>query len=434
MRTPYTFVMTAPPAPPRSEFLRNVVERGYHYQCTDLEGLDAAAASGSLVCYIGFDATADSLHVGSLIQIMLLRHMQRAGLRPIVLMGGGTTKIGDPSGKDESRQLLSEERIAANIAGIRRVFERFLDFGLDGAILVDNADWLDGLHYIPFLREYGRLFSVNRMLGFESVKQRLEREQPLSFLEFNYMVLQAYDFVELGRRYGCRLQMGGSDQWGNIVCGVELGRRAAGLELFGLTSPLLVTASGAKMGKTAAGAVWLNADRFSPYDYWQYWRNTEDADVGRFLRLFTEMPLAEIARMEALEGAEVNEAKVVLATEATALCHGREAAEEAAETARRTFASGRDTAAGAAFGEGLPTIEVARTRLDAGVPLYDLMREAGLVKSNSEARRLIRGGGARVNDAAVAEETGTVCATDVTAEGVIKLSAGRKRHALVRPA
>ena len=455
---------TAPPTSLRSDFLRTLVGRGYLHQCTDLGALDAAAASGRLTGYIGFDATADSLHVGSLVQIMMLRHMQRAGHRPVVLMGGGTTRIGDPSGKDRSRQLLSNERIAANIAGIRRVFERFLDFGEDGALMVDNSDWLDPLRYIPFLREYGRHFSVNRMLGFESVKQRLDREQPLSFLEFNYMVLQAYDFLELGRRYGCRLQMGGSDQWGNIVCGVELGRRAAGLELHGLTSPLLTTASGAKMGKTAAGAVWLNPDRVSPYEYWQYWRNTEDADVGRFLRLFTELPPDEIARIEALEGAEINEAKARLATEATTLCHGREAAEEAAETARRTFghrpggsmslaedvspterlrfddspkatdaAAVRGGKGEAVLGAGLPTIEVARSRLDKGVPIYELLREAGLAKSNSEARRLIRGGGARVNDERVGNETGTVGPDDVTARGAIKLSAGRKRHALVRP-
>ena len=427
--------MTAAPASApahlRSEFLRTLVERGYIHQCTDLEGLDAAAASGRITGYIGFDATADSLHAGSLVQIMLLRHMQRTGHRPVVLMGGGTTKIGDPSGRDKSRQLLSQQRIESNIAGIRRVFERFLAFEDEAALMVDNSNWLDALHYIPFLREYGRHFSVNRMLGFESVKLRLDREQPLSFLEFNYMVLQAYDFLELGRRHDCRLQMGGSDQWGNIVCGVELGRRATGLELYGLTSPLLTLASGAKMGKTAAGAVWLNPDRFSPYEYWQYWRNTEDADVGRFLRLFTELPLDEIARLEVLEGAEINEAKALLATEATALCHGGEAAREAAETARRTFGPG---AGSGGLGDGLPTIEVPRARLDEGVPIYDLMRAAGLVKSNSEARRLIRGGGARVNDVAVRDETGTVGPDDLTAEGAIKLSAGRKRHALVRPA
>ena len=452
----------------RSEFLHTLAERGYLHQCTDLEGLDAAAAAGRITGYIGFDATADSLHAGSLVQIMLLRHMQRTGHRPIVLMGGGTTKVGDPSGKDASRQLLSEQHIAANIAGIRRIFGRFLDFGGSGdgtaaaegggagetggdggrgrngdeggggngrsgaALMVDNADWLDALHYIPFLREYGRHFSVNRMLGFESVKLRLDREQPLSFLEFNYMVLQAYDFLELGRRYDCRLQMGGSDQWGNIVCGVELGRRTTGLALYGLTSPLLTLANGAKMGKTASGAVWLDPERFPPYEYWQYWRNTEDADAGRFLRLFTELPLGEIGRLEALRGAEINEAKIVLATEATALCHGREAADAAAETARRTFAGG--AAAGAAFADGLPTIEIERARLEAGVPVCDLMREAGLVRSNSEARRLIRGGGARLNDRPVAEETAAVGRKDLTAEGVVKLSAGRKRHVLVRPA
>ena len=421
--------MNAPPASSlRSEFLRTLGERGYVHQCTDLEGLDDAATAGRLTGYIGFDATADSLHVGSLVQIMLLRHMQRSGHRPVVLMGGGTTKVGDPSGKDKSRQLLSEQRIESNIARIRRVFERFLDFDEGAALMVDNSDWLDALHYIPFLREYGRHFSVNRMLGFESVKLRLDREQPLSFLEFNYMVLQAYDFLELGRRYDCRLQMGGSDQWGNIVCGVELGRRATGLDLYGLTSPLITLASGAKMGKTAAGAVWLDPDRFSPYEYWQYWRNTEDVDVGRFLRLFTELPLDEIARLETLRGAEINEAKAILATEATTLCHGNEAARAAAETARRTFASG----AGAA--DGLPTIEIPRTRLAEGVPVYDLLREAGLAKSNSEARRLIRGGGARVNDTPVGDETGTVGPDDLTREGAIKLSAGRKRHALVRPA
>lgn len=397
----------------------------------------AAASDGAPVAgYIGFDATADSLHAGSLIQIMLLRHLQRAGHRPIVLMGGGTTRIGDPSGRDTTRQLLSEEQIAANIAGIRRVFERFLNFeGPNAAIMANNADWLDELQYIPFLREYGRHFSVNRMLGFESVKLRLEREQPLSFLEFNYMVLQAYDFVELGRRHECRLQMGGSDQWGNIVCGVELGRRVAGLELYGLTSPLLTTASGAKMGKTADGAVWLNAERFPPYDYWQYWRNVDDGDVGRFLRLFTELPLEEIGRLEQLEGAELNEAKAILATEVTALCHGREAAEESAETARRTFGGQSATGADGAYAEGLPTIEIERARLTAadGVPLYDLLREAGLARSNSDARRLIRGGGARVNDEPFGEETGAVTASDITAQGVIKLSAGRKRHVLVRP-
>ncbi|MCY4220922.1 MAG: tyrosine--tRNA ligase [Thiotrichales bacterium] len=455
---------TAPAAAPaslRSDFLRTLVERGFLHQCTDLEGLDVAAASERVTGYIGFDATADSLHVGSLVQIMMLRHMQRTGHRPIVLMGGGTTRVGDPSGKDKSRQLLSNAQIADNIAGIRRIFERFLDFGHDAALMADNSDWLDALHYIPFLRDYGRHFSVNRMLGFESVKQRLDREQPLSFLEFNYMVLQAYDFVELGRRHGCHLQMGGSDQWGNIVCGVELGRRVASLTLFGLTSPLLTTAGGAKMGKTADGAVWLNPDRFSPYEYWQYWRNTEDADVGRFLRLFTELPLDEIVRLEALEGAEINEAKVILATETTTLCHGPEAAEAAAETAGRTFGPGAGLKVSASTGVpnvrvnlkppglkvsastgipavhinlegGLPTINIPRARIDAGVPVCELLREAGLAKSNSEGRRLIRGGGARVNDERFRDETGTVGPDDLTSEGTIKLSAGKKRHALVR--
>ena len=415
---------------PRSEFLRTLVERGYLHQCTDLEALDAAATTGQVTGYIGFDATADSLHVGSLVQIMMLRHMQRAGHRPIVLMGGGTTKVGDPSGKDESRQMLSDESIATNIAGVRRVFDRFLDFNGGAALMVDNSEWLDALHYIPFLREYGRHFSVNRMLGFESVKQRLDREQPLSFLEFNYMVLQAYDFVELGRRYGCRLQMGGSDQWGNIVSGIELGRRAAGLELYGFTSPLLATASGAKMGKTAMGAVWLNPSRFSPYEYWQYWRNTEDADVGRFLRLFTELPLTEVLRLEALKGAESNEAKGVLATEATALCHGPDAAKAAAETARSTFSSGERSHA--AFDRGLPTFEVPWARLEVGAPIPSLMREVGLVASNSAARRLILGGGVSVNDQRVHDHSAKVSVHDLR-NGVIKLSAGRKRHALVRP-
>jgi tyrosyl-tRNA synthetase len=412
----------------RSEFLQAVEERGYLHQCTDLDGLDELAAEGLLVAYIGFDATADSLHAGSLVPIMLLRLLQRCGLKPIVLMGGGTTKVGDPSGKEDLRQLLSTEQIAANIASIKGVFEKFLTFG-DGpgeAVMVDNSEWLDSLHYIPFLREIGRHFSVNRMLTFESIKLRLDREQPLSFLEFNYMVLQAYDFLELSRRYGCRLQMGGSDQWGNIVAGVELARRIDGSQLYGLTSPLLTTASGAKMGKTATGAIWLNEDRLSPYDYWQYWRNTADADVGRFLRLFTELPLDEIARLESLEGAELNEAKIVLANEATALCHGREAAAAAAETARKTFEEG-------AFGDELPQIEIPRDALAAGVPVYELMRQSGLASSNSEARRLIKGGGGRVNDAQIADETATVSLDDLNEAGVIKLSAGRKRHALVRP-
>ncbi|MGH6618927.1 MAG: tyrosine--tRNA ligase [Alphaproteobacteria bacterium] len=412
----------------RSDFLNAVAERGFLHQCTDPGALDALAKDGGIVGYIGFDATADSLHVGSLVPIMLLRLLQRTGHRPIVLMGGGTTKVGDPSGKDGQRQLLSDEQIAKNLNGIKGVFEKFLQFG-DGptdAVMVNNAEWLDRLEYIAFLRDYGRHFSVNRMLSFDSVKLRLEREQPLTFLEFNYMVLQAYDFVELGRRYGCRLQMGGSDQWGNIVNGVELGRRAADLELFGLTSPLLTTASGAKMGKTASGAVWLNEDRLSAYDYWQYWRNAEDADVGRFLRLFTELPMAEIARLEALQGSEINEAKIVLANEATRLCRGADAAAAAAETARKTFAEG-------AIGDALPRIDIAEAELRPGIPAFALMTRAGLTQSNGEARRLIKGGGARINDARVEDEAATVSLSDVNDEGVIKLSAGRKRHALVRP-
>lgn len=412
----------------RSDFLNAVAERGFLHQCTDPSALDALAKDGRIVGYIGFDATADSLHVGSLVPIMLLRLLQRTGHRPIVLMGGGTTKVGDPSGKDGQRQLLSDEQIAKNLNGIKGVFEKFLQFG-DGptdAVMVNNAEWLDRLEYIAFLRDYGRHFSVNRMLSFDSVKLRLEREQPLTFLEFNYMVLQAYDFVELGRRYGCRLQMGGSDQWGNIVNGVELGRRAADLELFGLTSPLLTTASGAKMGKTASGAVWLNEERLSAYDYWQYWRNTEDADVGRFLRLFTELPMAEIARLEALQGSEINEAKIVLANEATRLCRGADAASAAAETAHKTFAEG-------AIGDALPRIDIAEAELRPGIPAFALMTRAGLTQSNGEARRLIKGGGARINDARVEDEAATVSLSDVNDEGVIKLSAGRKRHALVRP-
>jgi tyrosyl-tRNA synthetase len=410
----------------KSDFLRALQERGFIHQCTDDAGLDARATSGVVTAYIGFDATADSLHVGSLLQIMLLRWLQRTGHRPIVLMGGGTTKVGDPSGKDESRQLLTNEQIDANIAGIRSVFDRFLSFGdgPTGAIMANNADWLDRLEYIPFLRDVGRHFTINRMLAFDSVKLRLDREQPLTFLEFNYMILQAYDFLELGRRYDCAMQMGGSDQWGNIVNGVELGRRIDQRELFGLTSPLITTSSGAKMGKTAQGAVWLNEDRLPAYDYWQFWRNTEDGDVGRFLRLFTELPMEEIARIEALGGAEINEGKKVLATEATAMLHGREAAEHAAETARRTFEEG-------ALGDDLPVVEVPRAELEAGIAAFELFRRAGLAASGGEARRLIKGGGGRINDAPAAGETQTVSLDDV-ADGAIKLSAGKKRHVLVR--
>jgi tyrosyl-tRNA synthetase len=412
----------------RSDFLRTLEARGFIHQCTDIAGLDARAMAGPVIAYIGFDCTADSLHVGSLLPIMVLRWMQRTGHKPIVLMGGGTTKVGDPSGKDESRQLLSDEQIGRNMAGIRQVFSRYLTFG-DGptdAVMVNNADWLDTLAYIPFLRDIGRHFTINRMLSFDSVKMRLEREQPLTFLEFNYMILQAYDFMELARRHNCILQMGGSDQWGNIVNGVELARRVDQKEVFGLTTPLLTTASGAKMGKSAAGAVWLNADRFSPWDFWQYWRNTEDADVGRFLRLFSELPLDEVARLEALEGADINEAKKILAGEVTRLAHGDAAAAEAAETARRTFEQGGTA-------EGLPTIEIAHAELEAGMAVVDLLVAAGLAASKGEARRLIRGGGARLNDGAIADESAKAGIGDLDGDGVIKLSAGRKRHALVRP-
>ncbi len=410
-----------------SDFLRTLQERGFIHQCTDLAGLDERAAKGPIIAYIGFDCTADSLHVGSLLPIMMLRWLQKTGHKPIVLMGGGTTKIGDPSGKDEARQLLTDEIINANMAGIKRIFGRYLSFG-DGptdAVMVNNGDWLDGLKYIPLLRDVGRHFTINRMLTFESVKLRLDREQPLTFLEFNYMILQAYDFVELFRRQKCVLQMGGSDQWGNIINGVELGRRTDGAELFGLTTPLLTTSSGAKMGKTAAGAVWLTADKLSAYDFWQYWRNTEDADVGRFLRLYTELPMDEVARLESLQGAEINEAKKILAFEVTKLAHGEEAATEAAETARRTFEQG-------AAAEGLPTIDVARAELEAGLPVVDLLVSAGLAASKGEARRLIKGAGAKMNDAAIADEAAKATTADLNGDGVIKLSAGKKRHALVR--
>ena len=418
---------TTTPSAPTSEFLRTLQERGFIHQCTDLATLDERAKKGPIVAYIGFDCTADSLHVGSLLPIMMLRWLQKTGHKPIVLMGGGTTKIGDPSGKDEARQLLTDEVIGNNMAGIKRIFGRYLTFG-DGptdAVMANNADWLDELKYIPLLRDIGRHFTINRMMSFESVKLRLDREQPLTFLEFNYMILQAYDFVELKRRYGCSLQMGGSDQWGNIVNGVELGRRTDGAELFGLTTPLLTTSSGAKMGKTAAGAVWLTADKLSSYDFWQYWRNTEDADVGRFLRLYTELPLDEVARLESLQGAEINEAKKILANEVTKLAHGEEAALEAAETARRAFEEG-------AAAEGLPSIEVSRADLEAGLPVVDLLVSAGLAASKGEARRLIKGGGAKLNDGPIADETAKATAADLNADGVVKLSAGKKRHALVK--
>jgi len=411
---------------PSSDFLHEARERGFIHQCTDAEGLDAALRAGQVSGYIGFDCTADSLHVGSLVQIMLLRLMQRHGHKPVVLMGGGTTRIGDPSGKDEARQLLSEAQIAANMVGIRRTFDPFLRFGsaADDALMANNADWLDALGYIPLLREVGVHFTISRMLGFESVQLRLAREQPLTFLEFNYMILQAYDFRELFRRHGTVLQMGGSDQWGNIVCGIELARRTDNAALFGLTTPLIATASGAKMGKTAKGAVWLTGDRTSAYEYWQFWRNTEDGDVGRFLRLFTDLPLAEVAKLAALGGAEINAAKKILATEATRLAHGAEAAEQAARTASETF-----EAAGTAA--DLPSLDVAQADLAAGIPAFQLFLRAGLAESGGEARRLIRGGGARVNDAPVSDEARPITLADLR-DGVIKLSAGRKHHRVVR--
>ncbi|MEQ8506732.1 MAG: tyrosine--tRNA ligase [Rhodospirillales bacterium] len=411
----------------KSQFLNDAQARGFIHQCTDMDALDALASEQILTAYIGFDCTAPSLHAGHMMSIMTLRLLQKSGHKPIVLMGGGTTKVGDPSGKDEMRKALTDADIAANMAGIKQVFAKFLTFG-DGptdAVMVNNADWLDKLNYIEFLRDIGRHFSINRMMTFDSVKLRLDREQPLTFLEFNYMILQAYDFLELSRRNDCVLQMGGSDQWGNIVNGVELGRRIDNRPLYGLTTPLLTTSSGAKMGKTAAGAVWLNEDMLSPYDYWQYWRNTEDADVGKFLRLFTDMPLDEVARLEALEGAELNEAKKILATEVTRLCHGPDAAESAAETARRTFEQGT-------LGDDLPTIDMPSARLEEGVPAYELFREAGLATSNGEARRLIKGGGGRLNDEKISDESASIGTGDLK-DGVIKLSAGKKRHALVRP-
>ena len=409
--------------PFKSDFLSSLSERGFIHQITDAAGLDARAQSSVISAYIGFDATADSLHIGSLVQIMLLRRLQQTGHRPIVLMGGGTTKVGDPSGRDETRQLLTEEQINANISGIRATFARFLDFGPgpSGAIMANNDDWLKGLQYIDFLRDVGRHFTINRMLTMDSVKLRLEREQPLTFLEFNYMIMQGYDFVELNKRYGCTLQMGGSDQWGNIVQGVELGRRMNEAQLFGLTSPLITTSSGAKMGKTASGAVWLNPNRLSPYDYWQFWRNTEDGDVGRFLRMFTELPLAEIARLEKLKDADINAAKEILATEATRLCHGESHASEAAATATRAFAGGA--------AEGLPTFT-----LNGGdpVPIIDVVIALGMAASKSEARRLIDQGGVRLNDQPVKAASASITEADLDGTGLARLSVGKKRHGIIR--
>jgi tyrosyl-tRNA synthetase len=411
----------------RSAFMTEFTARGHLHQCTNEAGLDALMTKERVAGYIGFDCTAPSLHIGNLTQIMRLRVLQRGGHKPIVLLGGGTTKVGDPSGKDETRQLLTDAQIEANKARHKEIYRRFLTFG-DGptdAIMVDNAEWLDTLQYIPFLREVGRHFTINRMITMDSVKLRLEREQPLSFLEFNYMIMQSYDFVELFRRYGCRLQMGGSDQWGNIVTGIDLARRTDNVELFGLTSPLITTSSGAKMGKSVSGAVWLSADMLSPYDYWQYWRNTEDADVGRFLRVFTDLPLAEIARLEALKGAELNDAKKALANEATALCHGRAEATRAAETSRQTFEGGGMSA-------DLPTIDVGSDELGKGIGVLAAFTRAGLTSSNGDARRQIAGGGLRVNDEAVGDEK-LMLTTGHLREGVIKLSLGRKKHVLLRP-
>ncbi|WEX07307.1 tyrosine--tRNA ligase [Chelativorans sp. AA-79] len=412
----------------KSDFLRILSERGFIHQISDETGLDELLLRETVTGYIGYDPTAASLHVGHLTQIMMLYWLQQTGHRPIALMGGGTGMIGDPSFKDEARKLLTPEIIEQNLAGMKKSFSRYLEFG-EGpadAVMVNNADWLLDLNYVTFLRDVGRHFSVNRMLSFESVKLRLDREQSLSFLEFNYMILQAYDFVELQRRYGCRLQMGGSDQWGNIVNGIDLGRRMEDATLFALTSPLLTTASGAKMGKSESGAVWLDPAMLSPYDFWQYWRNTEDADVGRFLKLYTALPMDEIARLEKLEGSEVNEAKKILATEVTALLHGRAAAEEAAETARKTFEEG-------ALAESLPTVDVPRSEVETGIGVLSAVVRAGLAATNGEVRRAIANNAIRVNDKPVTDDRAVIGSGDVTAEGVIKLSFGRKKHVLLRP-
>jgi tyrosyl-tRNA synthetase len=412
----------------KSDFLNILATRGFIHQVSEPEALDALARKSTVTAYIGFDCTAPSLHVGSLLPIMMLYWMQQTGHQPIALMGGGTTRVGDPSGKDESRRLLTDEIINDNLKSIREIFSRFLRFG-DGktdAIMANNADWLNTLNYIDFLRDIGRHFSVNRMLAFDSVKLRLERQQELSFLEFNYMILQAYDFVELNKRYGCVLQMGGSDQWGNIVNGIDLGRRVNNAQLFALTSPLITTSSGAKMGKTAAGAVWLNALQVSPYDYWQYWRNTEDADVARFLKLFTTLPLDEVERLAALKGAEINEAKKVLATKATALVHGEAAAKEAASTARTTFEEG-------GLGASLPSIDVPRDEIKAGLGVLSAFVKAGLATSNGEVRRAIANNAIMVNDVRITSDKAAIGESDVSADGVVKLSLGRKRHVLLRP-
>jgi tyrosyl-tRNA synthetase len=461
----------------RSDFLRTLEERGFIHQTTDATGLDERMGAGKIAAYIGFDATAPSLHIGSLVQIMVLRWLQKTGHKPIVLIGGGTTRVGDPSGKDEARKILSDKDIKANADSIKTLLEQFITFGSGptDAILVNNADWLDKLNYIDFLRDYGRFFSVNRMLTQDSVRLRLEREQNLSFLEFNYMILQAYDFVELNNRYGCMLQVGGSDQWGNIIMGIDLARRinaenrfqpmsldklgqanlkvvevqpmiksprtnpsdysekafmnfmnkGESKDLFGVTTPLLTTASGAKMGKTANGAVWLHKDMLSAYDYWQYWRNVEDADVGRFLRLFTDLPMKEIQKLEALEGADINEAKKILATEVTKLCHGDRAAKQAAETAKKTFEQG-------GIGSDIPVYEIKTTELGKGIAAYELLRKSGLAESGGDAKRLVRGGGARINDGKIEDENQLITHSSFRTDNTLKLSAGKKKHVLVK--
>lgn len=414
----------------KSDFMNVLQERGFIHQISDPDSLDALAAKREVVAYVGYDCTAPSLHVGHLLSIMMLHWLQATGNKPIALMGGGTTRVGDPSGRDETRKILTYEQIDANKESIKGTFAKFITFGdgVSDALMADNAEWLTKLNYIEMLRDIGRHFSINRMLTMDSVRMRLEREQELSFIEFNYMILQSYDFVELARRYKCNLQMGGSDQWGNIVTGVDLGRRMGTHQLHALTCPLLTTASGAKMGKTAAGAVWLNGDMLAPYDYWQYWRNTEDADVGRFLKLFTLLPMDEIERLSKLQGAEINDAKKVLATEATALIHGREAAEKAEATARTTFEQGGTA-------QDLPSVEIARADLEAGIGVLAAFAEkAGLVASNGEARRQIKAGGLRVNDVAVTDEKMALTAANLTADGVIKLSMGKKKHVLLKPA
>jgi tyrosyl-tRNA synthetase len=411
----------------RSAFLNVLNERAFIHQCSDFAGLDALAARGEAVGYVGYDCTAPSLHIGNFLTIMMLYWLQQSGNKPITLVGGGTTRVGDPSGKDESRALRGVAEIEANKDSIKGVFAKVLQYGVGNtdAVMLDNADWLTKLNYIDMLRDVGRHFSVNRMLSMDSVKLRLERDQEMSFIEFNYMVCQAYDFVELARRTGCNLQMGGSDQWGNIVMGVDLGRRMGTHQLYALTTPLLTTASGAKMGKTAQGAVWLNEEQFSPYHFWQYWRNTEDSDVGHFLRLFTTLPMAEIVKLSALEGAEINEAKKVLATQATALLHGHAKALAAAKAAQETFEEG-------ALAAGLPTLEISAAELDAGLGVLTAFVKVGLVKSNGEARRHVEGGGLRVNDAAVTDAKAVLSSKDVSTSGTIKLSLGRKRHVLLR--